>query len=131
MIRVWIVPQDLYHTGLHWVFGLAQPGRGAIVSTYRLDRSIPLFLVKELAHELGHCFGLEHCQLPCVMTYSWTVEDAHQKSNLYCPRCRAKMWTTMLAMTRMLMPKPMTMPSMTMPSMMTTTSMQRRGLRWS
>jgi archaemetzincin len=46
-------------------------------------------LVKEAVHELGHTFGLQHCQdWECVMASSHGVERLDVKGVDFCPRCR-------------------------------------------
>ncbi|MHA2244357.1 MAG: hypothetical protein ACXADY_05270 [Candidatus Hodarchaeales archaeon] len=57
-----------------------------VVSIYRLKND-PDFLKKEITHELGHVFGLEHCTLPCVMTFSNSVWEARLKSSTFCEKC--------------------------------------------
>ena len=40
-------------------------------------------------HELGHTFGLRHCEdWRCVMTSSHAVERLDVKESEFCPRCR-------------------------------------------
>ena len=48
-------------------------------------------LCRTTSHELGHCFGIEHCQsFACVMQASASIaEDARQPPYL-CPECLAK-----------------------------------------
>jgi len=46
-------------------------------------------LVKEAIHELGHNFGLIHCNnQSCVMKSSTYVEEVDQKSVEMCSRCQ-------------------------------------------
>lgn len=90
---------DLFVPVLTFVFGEAQlDGRAAVVSSARLD---PRFyglppderlhldrLEKEAVHELGHTFGLIHCQeYRCVMRSSTYVEEIDLKGAAYCPVC--------------------------------------------
>ncbi|MFH2006172.1 MAG: archaemetzincin family Zn-dependent metalloprotease [bacterium] len=94
---------DLFIPVLTYVFGEAQlDGRAAMISTFRLRSEIyglpasPALLldrsIKEAIHELGHTFGLLHCQAPeCVMRSSTYVEDIDLKSDHFCPRCRAQL----------------------------------------
>jgi archaemetzincin len=90
---------DLYIPILTFVFGEARlNGRCAVVSSYRLDnrsyglphdpRLLQERLLKESIHELGHTFGLIHCQDPdCVMKSSTYVEQIDLKSSRFCRRC--------------------------------------------
>jgi len=98
-----VVSVDLYTGNLNFVFGEADPSTGiAVVSTHRLrpefygeSPSPELFfsrLVKESVHELGHTFGLEHCNDPaCVMHFSNSVFDTDLKGPDFCPRCKFKL----------------------------------------
>jgi archaemetzincin len=91
---------DLYVPVLTFVFGEAQlEGDCAVVSTarlreefYGLPPSEPLLrerLVKEAAHELGHTFGLRHCNdWRCVMASSHGVERLDVKTAEFCASCR-------------------------------------------
>ncbi|MBZ0153801.1 MAG: archaemetzincin family Zn-dependent metalloprotease [Planctomycetes bacterium] len=90
---------DLFIPVLTFVFGEAElGGRAAIVSTFRLENELyglppdPALcferLVKESVHELGHLFGLVHCQRSsCVMASSNYVEGIDLKAASYCDRC--------------------------------------------
>ncbi|NNK47715.1 MAG: archemetzincin, partial [Gemmatimonadetes bacterium] len=45
---------------------------------------------KEVVHEVGHSFGLVHCQdYACVMHAATYVEDVDLKSADFCPACRS------------------------------------------
>lgn len=85
---------DLYVPGLNFVFGQAQcPGTFAVISVHRLphpDEAIFLHrVVKEAVHELGHTFGLTHCDNPrCVMHFSNSLMDTDKKGKQFCERCR-------------------------------------------
>jgi archaemetzincin len=91
---------DLFIPILTFVFGEAQlEGIGAIVSTHRLKNEfygglpdshlLMERLLKEATHELGHTYGLYHCQIPgCVMNSSTYVEDIDEKSVLFCRECQ-------------------------------------------
>lgn len=93
-----VTEADLYVPGLHFVFGLAQShGKAAVISLHRLHSGADdtLFLaraVKEAVHELGHTFGLAHCDDPdCVMHFSNSLADTDRKGQAYCPRCLAEL----------------------------------------
>jgi archaemetzincin len=93
---------DLYIPILTFIFGQAMlNGRTGIASLYRLsneryglpkdDAILIERLSKEVIHELGHMFGLIHCQYPgCVMRSSTYVEDIDQKGIHLCHLCREK-----------------------------------------
>jgi len=95
-----ITSLDLFVPVLTFVFGEAQlAGTCAVVSLHRLREEVyglpanpPLLaerLFKEAVHELGHTFGLRHCDdWRCVMTSSYSVEWLDVKSAEFCPCCR-------------------------------------------
>ena len=46
-------------------------------------------IVKEAVHELGHAFGLNHCEnIKCVMHFSNSLYDTDIKTNHLCNVCR-------------------------------------------
>jgi archaemetzincin len=93
----------LYIPVLTFVFGEARlNGQCAVVSSYRLDNKFyglpddPALLqerlLKEAIHELGHTYGLFHCQNPeCVMKSSTYVEEIDFKSSRFCDKCWDKL----------------------------------------
>jgi archaemetzincin len=96
---VGITELDLYAPVLTFVFGEAQlGGRFALVSMCRLREEFyglpprPELLmqraVKEAVHELGHTFGLRHCDdWRCVMASTHSVERLDVKSDWFCGKC--------------------------------------------
>jgi archaemetzincin len=94
---------DLYVPDLNFVFGLADPtGERAVLALPRLRESFygrhedeALFfarMVKEAVHELGHTYGLEHCNdRSCVMAFSNSLVDTDYKRMEFCERCTKKL----------------------------------------
>jgi archaemetzincin len=96
-----ITDVDLFIPVLTFVYGEAQlGGQAAVVSTARLalaadgrvteavatDR-----LIKECVHELGHCFGLLHCdRSACVMARSVNLVEVDSKAPALCDTCEAR-----------------------------------------
>jgi archaemetzincin len=91
---------DAYSDKLNFVFGEAHLG-GKICAIYlprlrqefyglKPDKS--LFyqrIVKEAVHELGHAFGLNHCEnTKCVMYFSNSLSDTDIKTNHLCNVCK-------------------------------------------
>jgi len=101
--RLGIVDVDLYVPELNFVFGEADLlGTTALISLsrlrqefYGLPRDEELFLkrvLKEAVHELGHTFGLRHCQSKkCVMYFSNSLRDTDVKQATFCPLCQKKL----------------------------------------
>ncbi len=90
---------DLYVPIFTFVFGEAQlGGPAALISTYRLrpqyygeaesGRVLDDRLLKEALHELGHTYGLRHCQdWSCPMATSTAIERLDLKGTGYCRAC--------------------------------------------
>jgi len=95
-----VTPLDLFIPILTFVFGEAETGgRCAAVSFHRLRQEfygLPpdddlLFdrLLKEANHEIGHLWGLHHCDnYACVMAPSHAVEWVDLKGRQFCDHCR-------------------------------------------
>jgi archaemetzincin len=101
---VGIVDVDLYVPRLSFVFGQADVASGtAIVSLCRLrqeyyglapNRALLMDrATKEIAHELGHTFGLKHCpNARCVMHFSNCLADTDHKELNFCSYCHPRMF---------------------------------------
>lgn len=98
-----IAAADLFVPVLTFVFGEAQiGGRCAVVSAHRLREEIYGLppdggllrdrLLKEAVHELGHTFGLRHCEdWTCAMHSSHTVEALDLKTARLCEHCQTRL----------------------------------------
>jgi archaemetzincin len=91
---------DAYSDELNFVFGEAHFG-GRVAAIYlprlreefyvRKSDTNKLFkqrVIKEAVHELGHVFGLTHCENnKCVMHFSNSLQDTDFKDHKFCERC--------------------------------------------
>lgn len=94
-----VTMEDLYATGLNYVFGEADIFAGvAVIALARLRQEFYGYApdagmlaeraVKEAVHELGHAGGLDHCPDPgCVMFFSNSVLDTDKKGKGFCGIC--------------------------------------------
>lgn len=92
-----VISEDIYEEGYNFLFGSAElNGKYSIISIYRLyDENESLFkkrVVKEAIHELGHTFGLNHCDNKiCVMNFSLSINDVDKKDKHFCKLCENKL----------------------------------------
>ncbi len=87
-----IVSEDIFVDDLNFVFGVAYPWKGAVISTYRLalteiEGKFRERLLKTIKHELGHIFGLKHCNKNCVMRFANSLYELDMKAKDYCDDC--------------------------------------------
>lgn len=94
---------DLYVPQLNFVFGEADvSSRVTVVSLTRLrqefyglrpdKRVFHERAIKEAIHELGHTYGLDHCQNPkCIMYFSNSIRDTDRKGPGFCNNCKNKL----------------------------------------
>jgi len=97
-ILLLIADVDAYVYGLNFVFGVALPPlNAAAVFLPRLryladSTKFRERVRKEVLHELGHVFGLEHCNVSgCVMNFSNSVLEVDTKKPAFCWRCASKL----------------------------------------
>jgi len=98
-----VTEADLYVPRLNFVFGEALcPGKAAVISLCRLrpefygeSPNMALFVersVKEAVHEIGHTFGLGHCNdSACIMFFSNSILDTDRKKLVFCEKCYARL----------------------------------------
>lgn len=104
-----VMDKDIYTRQLNFVFGIAivpkphfMKSEGvALISVTRLrekfyrreDNEIlfDLRVLKEAIHELGHTFGLKHCDNHCVMQFSNHLADTDKKPSDFCESCLKKL----------------------------------------
>jgi archaemetzincin len=90
---------DLFIPILTYVYGEAMlPGKAAVVSTHRLApdatgstasyRVLRDRVLKEAVHELGHTFGLTHCDdKQCAMSFAHSLDLIDHKRASFCRYC--------------------------------------------
>jgi len=100
---VGLVDVDLFMPDLNFVFGEADRAeRAAVVSLARMepgfygrapDHALTLRRVAaEVLHEIGHVFGLPHCQNDsCAMFFANTLSDTDRKRPRFCDTCRERL----------------------------------------
>ncbi|MFW9938239.1 MAG: archaemetzincin family Zn-dependent metalloprotease [Candidatus Thorarchaeota archaeon] len=104
-----IMDNDIYVRRYNFIFGTASnPDRinfrfspVALISVTRLREqfwnrtdNISLFelrVLKEAIHELGHTFGLFHCDNDCIMVFSNWIGDTDNKPPTFCDSCSRKL----------------------------------------
>ena len=98
-----ICDRDAYSGELNFVFGESHL-EGCIAAIY-LPRLRPEFynlkhdelmfndrIAKEAIHELGHSFGLFHCNNKrCAMYFSNSIYDTDFKNRTFCKNCKNKL----------------------------------------
>jgi len=94
---------DLFVKDMNYIFGIAQKrGKLCIVSLKRLDQKfygnkadkgkLKKRVLKEAVHEIGHCFGMEHCRNEsCVMSFSNNIRAVDNKGDFFCEVCRERL----------------------------------------
>ena len=91
---------DAYSGDLNFVLGEAHMG-GRVAAIYiprlrhelyvkesDINKLVEQRVIKEAVHELGHVFGLIHCEKSrCVMHFSYSLQDTDFKHYEFCERC--------------------------------------------
>lgn len=54
-------------------------------------------IFKGVLHELGHSFGLDHCNSECVMNPPLDIDEWDRRPLSYCPSCMRKLQSALLA----------------------------------
>lgn len=98
-----VISDDIFKPASLYIFGLARPRTGsAVVSAARLrnefwdlpadDKALCNRIITEGAHEIGHLFGLEHCQDErCVMSNPGCLDDLDHKKTWLCDDCKVRL----------------------------------------
>ena len=92
-----IVDVDLYIPQLNFVFGEGDFDRGVAVFSLERLRTADAALLRrraatEAIHELGHTYGLAHCQNKhCVMWFSNTLAESDRKGTRFCAEHAAQL----------------------------------------
>jgi archaemetzincin len=95
---------DAYSDELNFVFGEAHLG-GRVAAVYlprlrdefyikkpNMKKLFEQRVIKEAVHELGHAFGLGHCEnSKCVMHFSNSLQDTDFKDHKFCKRCNKRL----------------------------------------
>lgn len=97
---VGVMQQDLYSYIIKSIKGMADfAGRAAIISLCQLLAREELSLLRQricklTTHELGHTYGLEHCEnTQCVMHDAVGFELWDKAENGFCEKCCSKILT--------------------------------------
>lgn len=104
-----VMNKDIYGLGYNFIFGIANEFSGVgLISISRLTENfykkkelihrkketstdIELRILKDAIHELGHTFGLKHCEHNCIMKFSDSLSDIDKKSENFCASCSKKL----------------------------------------
>jgi len=100
-----IIDQDIFSGFFEYNFGVAKLPKEfktsipkvALISIFRLKESnydreensalLEKRILTESIHELGHTFGLDHCENDCVMQFSESLMLVDKKTPNFCVKC--------------------------------------------
>ena len=85
---LWVIHEDLYCSGMNFIFGYAMYHKGAVLSISRLSSQD--LIEREAIHEVGHVLGLRHCSNYCVMQFSNSLWEAKTKPSYLCDICKSR-----------------------------------------
>ncbi|MFH1537475.1 MAG: hypothetical protein ABIH66_00855, partial [bacterium] len=94
---VGIMGEDIYAGRWSFLFGISSPkNAAALLSIRRLrtddKKKFSRRVLTEIVHELGHTFGLQHCNSThCAMRFSLYVGHVDGKGAGLCRACRRKL----------------------------------------
>ncbi|MHA1669218.1 MAG: archaemetzincin [Promethearchaeota archaeon] len=109
-----VIDYDIYFELYNFNFGVAKLPktlnmklpRVALISIFRFKELLydreenPALFEKrtltEAMHELGHTFGLVHCENDCVMQFSDSLMQVDKKTPNFCDTCMRKLEATFL-----------------------------------
>jgi archaemetzincin len=98
-----VTEKDIYTRNMNFIFGLANyHGTFCVVSVARLRESfwgkpenqklLYRRAFKVLYHELGHTFGMSHCdKIQCAMCYHNSLPELDASYVWFCPACTRKL----------------------------------------
>lgn len=107
-----VIDHDIYFELYNFNFGVAKVPkpldmglpRVAMISIFRFKEHLydreenPALFEKrtltEAVHELGHTFGLDHCENDCVMQFSDSLMQVDKKTPNFCDKCIRKLEAT-------------------------------------
>ena len=81
---LWIIDEDICYADREYLYGASWRGY-AVVSTVRTGHGENMY--KEVCHEVGHMFGLEHCNNACLMNSSYGLNKLEAKPLRLCSDC--------------------------------------------
>jgi archaemetzincin len=100
---VGVTEKDIYTRQMNFIFGLAtRGGKYCVISTCRFHQSfrgkpvneklLRRRTLKVLYHELGHNFGMPHCdRIQCAMCYHNSLPELDESYVWFCPDCTKKL----------------------------------------
>ncbi|MCP4228885.1 MAG: hypothetical protein GY771_01885 [bacterium] len=89
---VYLTSENITRPDKEFVFGLAfRPGTVAVVSAYAM-KGVQSRLAKTLIHEVGHNYGLKHCEnRKCVVSATDGNYDIDCQDVIFCEDCAAEL----------------------------------------